>query len=284
MLLSITLTAVHCQKVVPLGLAFDFVDYFIGKSIVVHANTQDMKMDLLMTAKEVNKRPKYVMIVDYSQENCTNITLENVDVHFISLAQESMPYLFACLNYRKRSDKEPWVFYAVDTEVMKLADDLVEAKLDLDDNIITAIHNTDMDAVELYEFYKVSMSTPIQYNYLGTWSSKDGLKMTTVPKWYRRKDLKGHHFQVTTLAETPFTSRLEYNKNTGIWEIEGSFPDLLNTLATTMNFTYTLEPPPDNAWGGRQPDGSWNGMMNLVEKELADFGNIFRVLKCRGCY
>ena len=74
------------------------------------------------------------------------------------------------------------------------------------------------------------------------------------------------------MAETPFTSRLEYNEYTGIWEIEGSFPDLLNTLADTMNFSYTLTPPPDNAWGGKQPDGSWNGMMNLVEKELSDFG------------
>lgn len=273
MLLSITLSGgVHCQKVPPLGLTFDFVDHFIGKSIVVHANTQDMKMDLLMTAKEVNKRPKYVMIVDYSQnENCTNLTLENVDVHFIPLAQESMNYLYSCLDYRKRSDKEPWVVYAHDTEVMKAAQDLAKAKLDLDDNIIMAIHNTDM--VELYEFYKISIETPIQYNDIGTWSPKDGLKLTSMPKWYRRKNLKGHHFKVTTLAETPFTSRLEYNQNTDIWEIEGSFPDLLDTLAVTMNFTYTLEPPPDNAWGGRQPDGSWNGMMNLVEKELADFGN-----------
>ena len=32
---------IHCKK-----LMFDFVDYFIGKSVVLHANTKDMKMDL----------------------------------------------------------------------------------------------------------------------------------------------------------------------------------------------------------------------------------------------
>ena len=41
-----------------------------------------------------------------------------------------------------------------------------------------------------------------------------------------------------------------------------------------MNFTYTTEPPPDNAWGGLQPDGTWNGMMRLVTDEIKDFGKI----------
>ena len=75
-----------------------------------------------------------------------------------------------------------------------------------------------------------------------------------------------------TLVETPYTSKLELNQYTGKYEIEGSFPDLLNTLAFTMNFTYTIGPPPDNKWGGQQPDGSWNGMMNQVVTENIDFG------------
>ena len=64
------------------------------------------------------------------------------------------------------------------------------------------------------------------------------------------------------------------NSVTGKYELEGSFPDLLNTLAGTMNFTYTVEPPPDNAWGGQNEDGTWNGMMNLVQNNLRDFGKI----------
>ena len=79
---------------------------------------------------------------------------------------------------------------------------------------------------------------------------------------------------MTTLPEAPFTSKLELNPNTGKYEIAGSFPDLLNTLARLMNFTYDIEPPPDNAWGGRQADGTWNGMMNLVTNEIKDFGKI----------
>ena len=46
---------------------FDFVDYFIGKSVVLHANTKDMKMDLITVAKQVNKPRKYAAVASYNQ-------------------------------------------------------------------------------------------------------------------------------------------------------------------------------------------------------------------------
>lgn len=52
----------------PTKLMFDFVDYFIGKSVVLHANTKDMKMDLLTVVKEVNKLGKYATVAIYNQD------------------------------------------------------------------------------------------------------------------------------------------------------------------------------------------------------------------------
>ena len=51
----------------PTKLMFDFVDYFIGKSVVLHANTKDMKMDLLTVVKEVNKLEKYATMASYNK-------------------------------------------------------------------------------------------------------------------------------------------------------------------------------------------------------------------------
>ena len=87
--------------------------------------------------------------------------------------------------------------------------------------------------------------------------------------------LQGHHFKVATLPEAPYTSKMELNPYTEKYEIEGSFPDLLKGLAVAMNFTYTVTPPPDGAWGGYNgnfPNGTWNGMMNEVVNERIDFG------------
>ena len=83
----------ECQKEkIPLKLMFDFVDYFIGKSVVLHANTKDMKTNLLMTAKEVNKAGKYATISNYLQKNCS-MRFENVDVHLLMFNSESLDYL-----------------------------------------------------------------------------------------------------------------------------------------------------------------------------------------------
>ena len=56
----------------------DFVKHFIGKTVVLHTNTENMKMDLLMTAKSINKRGKYAVVANYEKEN-TSIPMENVD-------------------------------------------------------------------------------------------------------------------------------------------------------------------------------------------------------------
>ena len=72
---------------------------------------------------------------------------------------------------------------------MELATILEMAEFDLDDDIILAIENGTY--IELFEFYKISeRKGPIEYNNIGTWSKKDGLRLTSAPKWYRRGNLK----------------------------------------------------------------------------------------------
>ena len=80
------------------------------------------------------------------------------------------------------------------------------------------------------------------------------------------------------MVETPYTISLDLNDKTEKYEVTGSFPDLLNSLANTMNFTYTIGPPPDMKWGGQQENGSWNGMMDQVVKEEIDFGKLFTII------
>ena len=39
-----------------------------------------------------------------------------------------------------------------------------------------------------------------------------------------------------------------------------------------MNFTYSVIEPPDGQWGARFPDGSWSGMVGMVQREEVDMG------------
>ena len=86
--------------------------------------------------------------------------------------------------------------------------------------------------------------------------------------------MQGHVFHVTVLPDPPFIFNLEKDPQTGLYDAEGSFMDLFKLLAKMMNYTYTIEPPPDGAWGGMRPDGTWNGIIHLVSTNKKDFCNL----------
>ena len=44
-----------------------------------------------------------------------------------------------------------------------------------------------------------------------------------------------------------------------------------------MNFTYVLTSPPDGEWGGKMADGTWSGMVGMLERREIDMGK--KVLK-----
>ena len=113
---------------------------------------------------------------------------------------------------------------------------------------------------------------PIQNIKIGKWTTIDGLKFTKSHKWVRRSDLLGYNFKITSLIEAPYTTSIELESRTAKHNLEGSFVDLLNLFSETLNFTYTYIPPPDGVWGVLKEDGTWNGMMNLIQKEEVDFG------------
>ena len=89
----------------------DFVNHFIGKTVVLHTNTHNMKMELLMTVKDINRSGKYAVVASHDKEN-TTIPMENVDVHVSMLdSQTSIDYVMSCFKQRKRYNKEPWILY-----------------------------------------------------------------------------------------------------------------------------------------------------------------------------
>ena len=45
---------------------------------------------------------------------------------------------------------------------------------------------------------------------------------------------------------------------------------MLKDTAKALNFTYTIENPPDGKWGHIEPDGNWNGLVYYVSKDNVD--------------
>ena len=49
---------------------------------------------------------------------------------------------------------------------------------------------------------------------------------------------------------------------------------------SVLNFTFTLKKPPDGNWGALQSDGTWNGMVKLLQDQKADIGRAFYFRNC----
>ena len=59
----------------------------------------------------------------------------------------------------------------------------------------------------------------------------------------------------------------ETNKYRNYWGYE---IEMLKDTAKALNFTYTIENPPDGKWGHIEPDGNWNGLVYYVSKDNVD--------------
>ena len=46
---------------------------------------------------------------------------------------------------------------------------------------------------------------------------------------------------------------------------------MLKNAANMLNFTYTIENPPDGSWGHIKEDASWNGLVYHASQDIVDF-------------
>ncbi|XP_033761104.1 glutamate receptor-like [Pecten maximus] len=77
----------------------------------------------------------------------------------------------------------------------------------------------------------------------------------------------GREFLTTTNWWPPFMDRYEVN---GTRVYFGFCQDLLDELASQLNFTYVMTEPADKEWGFMRDNGSWTGMIGELQREEVD--------------
>ncbi|XP_068246312.1 glutamate receptor U1-like [Palaemon carinicauda] len=83
-----------------------------------------------------------------------------------------------------------------------------------------------------------------------------------------RRVLNGKKMIVATIHRPPFAI-LEMSGD-DIVGAKGFCYEMLNSMAQKFNFTYSLLPPYDGNWGGLMPNGSFNGMVGMVQRKVVD--------------
>ena len=110
----------------------------------------------------------------------------------------------------------------------------------------------DKDELVLEEVYDVSPAGPRVWGEVARWRPGSGFTSTT-DFWQRRGDLQGEELKVVTLPGGRFVEVLEDTPSS--WQ--GVVPDILNSLAASLNFTFTINFSSDGKWGSPDKVEDW---------------------------
>ena len=200
--------------------------------------------------------------------------------------KQSLAQFIEIYNNRTPTSREYWLVHLdSDTTFEDFEQGLLSQKMqiDLDDDLF-ATHHVNDQFLQIKELYKLRPSADFQVISLpyGNYTSGSGLMLSPNEKWDRRRDLKGVVMKNAGLESMPYiTSMTPVQGQPGFFQMEGMCAEVVFALQEIMNFTFTLIQPPDMQWGALQADGSWSGMVNLLNTQQIDFATDFQVTHAR---
>ena len=155
------------------------------------------------------------------------------DLNFIIIkTEENIDVLRQVLDERKRTDTSFWIIDVSYYDTMQKAyQDLNDLHIDIDDDFY--LIKEDINKVDIWEIYKISPKLNITSNYHGNWTKQDesGLNLDQERKPWKRHNLNGYHFKVTTQESKPYITKLGNNS------LHGIFGDVFEELKVNYRFT-----------------------------------------------
>ncbi len=138
--------------------------------------------------------------------------------------------------------------------------------LRLDSNVYTYLRGGKDEGTALtriQELYAVNNGTR-RRDSIGVWDEEKDIFLLQKPgeKWERRQDLGGAILTSSNMEDKPFFHEED---------ITGFSVDLVMDIASRANFTLDFSfSPADRKWGARAADGSYNGIIGVLERREVD--------------
>ena len=134
--------------------------------------------------------------------------------------------------------------------------------------------------IDIKEFFSLKTYGKIYENKYGVYDYSSGLVMPEKLKWRRRNNLLGTELKGIVLKSTGVLaldkSMTSFStRNINQVPHSGIFPDILESMAESLNFTFALKPSRDKKWGARnQITEKWNGAIKDIQDGIVDFAPI----------
>ena len=108
---------------------------------------------------------------------------------------------------------------------------------------------------------------PVIEQNIGLWNSYDGLRLYDRDLWRRRNNLHGAVVRFTCQPEMQIL-------NPDCLGREGYLLDMLDMLKSDINITVSLDLSIDGKFGGKTRNGSFNGAVGMLTREVFSKGLI----------
>ena len=108
---------------------------------------------------------------------------------------------------------------------------------------------------------------PVIEQNIGLWNSYDGLRLYDRELWRRRNNLHGAVVRFTCQPEMQIL-------NPHCLGREGYLLDMLDVLKSEINITVSLDLSIDGKFGGKTRNGSFNGAVGMLTREVFSKGLI----------
>ena len=145
-----------------------------------------------------------------------------------------------------------------------------QLELDLTSNVYL-FESQGEDAFNIDEIYKVAETRPARRERYTSWTSgmdKVLWMERNLTVWERRMDLSGLVLKISVMPSAPYLA-LENHPN-GTLGMSGLFADVFHVLQGILHFEYELSTPPDKTWGNLNDDGSYTGMIGMLQRREID--------------
>ena len=167
-----------------------------------------------------------------------------------------------------------WFLWQEGNDTIKMENEWVRYDSDI------SILESHTNHIKFKEVYSINPKGRIYENVYGEYHETLGFKWTEKNKWIRRMDLQGFQFRAIMLWDPGYTGIDQTISSFSPRNIDkvpwfGLFPEIFESLAHSMNFTYSLRSSRDGVFGTFDTDtGEWNGAIKDLIEGVADLGAI----------
>ena len=222
--------------------------------------------------------------------NFSTVLKSDEDLHVfiiddVSAKNVSIKDFFKAYGLRTRASSEYWLLDITSwANVTAAIEAFANLTVDVDDELYwysikgmeVSTENARQKWITLWEMYRKHENFPLSVVSTGNWSQVTTVVLSEDEKWIRRRNLTGVVFRIATLESMPYITRMDPIKGKeGFYTMQGMFAEVFFALQEIMNFSYTLQKPPDGNWGALQSDGSWTGMVKMLQNHQIDIGTTY---------